>query len=259
MDDGSVRIGTSGYAYDHWRGVLYEPGLARDGRLARYAECFDTVELNATFYGLPRRDAVRRWREQVPAGFMFAAKMSRYGTHLRRLREPAAWLDRFLEAMEPLGPQLGPVLVQLPPHWGRDTGRLTGFLDSLPTGRRFAMEFRDPDWFHDAVFDALRAHQVALCIHDLVEHHPQVVTASWVYLRFHGPDPARPYTGHYTELALVARTIRSHAEAGLDVYAYFDNDVAGAAVIDARRLRRLLEGVAPLSAGGVSDGERPER
>ena len=103
--------------------------LPRERWLARYAECFDTVELNATFYGLPSREAVQRWREQVPTDFLFAAKMSRYGTHLRRLREPADWLQRFLDVLEPLGPQLGPILVQLPPRWDRDVGRLAAFLD----------------------------------------------------------------------------------------------------------------------------------
>jgi uncharacterized protein YecE (DUF72 family) len=242
MGDGSVRIGTSGYAYGHWRGVLYPSGLPRDRWLPRYAECFDTVELNGTFYGLPAREAVRRWRRQVPEHFLFAAKMSRYGTHLKRLREPAAWLDRFLDAMEPLGSQLGPVLIQLPPRWRRDVGRLTDLLAALPHGHRFAMEFRDPDWFHESVFDALRAHDVALCIHDLVEGHPNLVTAGWVYLRFHGPSRARRYTGRYPTLTMVgaARDIGNHARAGRDVYAYFDNDGAGAAVEDARRLRDQL-------------------
>jgi uncharacterized protein YecE (DUF72 family) len=252
MGDGEVRIGTSGYAYDHWRGVLYPSGLPRDRWLARYAECFDTVELNGTFYGLPAQDAVRRWRQQVPARFLFAAKMSRYGTHLKRLREPAGWLDRFLEAMEPLGSQLGPILIQLPPRWRRDVGRLLDLLAALPRGRRFTMEFRDPDWFHESVSDALRAHDVALCIHDLVEDHPDVATAGWVYFRFHGPSRAHPYTGRYPtrSLAGAARDIRDHLRAGRDVYAYFDNDVAGAAVKDALRLREQLM---PDGSGRVAD------
>jgi uncharacterized protein YecE (DUF72 family) len=242
MADGRVRVGTSGYMYGHWRGVLYPPGLARADWLARYAESFDTVELNGTFYGLPARDTVRRWRERVPGDFLFAAKMSRYGTHLKRLREPAGWLTRFFDALEPLGSQLGPVLIQLPPRWRRDLGRLTDVLAALPGERRFAMEFRDPDWLHESVFDALRARDIALCIHDLVEDHPWVVTADWTYLRFHGPSRVRRYTGRYSAQALMtaAQWMGEQARSGRDVYAYFDNDTAGAAVKDARRLLRYL-------------------
>jgi uncharacterized protein YecE (DUF72 family) len=238
----TVRIGTSGYAYDHWRGILYPRGLGRDNWLERYAECFTSVELNATFYGLPSKETVQRWRAQVPRDFVFAAKMSRYGTHLKRLTDPSDWLRRFVDAMEPLGPQLGPILVQLPPRWRRDVGRLSTFLEVLPAGQRFAMEFRDPDWFHPSVFDALRTHGVALCVHDLVSDHPDLATADWAYLRYHGPSLSRPYSGHYSASALAdaARSIRSHLGAGRDVYAYFDNDARGAAVNDARRLQADL-------------------
>lgn len=237
-----LRIGTSGYAYAHWRGVLYPPSLPRSRWLSHYAESFDSVEINGTFYGLPDREVVRRWREEVPPGFLFAAKMSRYGTHLKRLRDPQGWLARFLDAMEPLGTQLGPVLVQLPPRWHRDVDRLLGLLAILPPGRRFAMEFRDPDWFHPSVYAALRAHEVALCVHDLVPDHPRVMTTDWAYLRFHGPARDHPYTGRYAVQALsgVARRIRAHLRAGHDVHMYFDNDVGGAAVLDALRVRRFL-------------------
>lgn len=222
--------------------MLYPRGLRRDAWLPRYARCFDSVELDGTFYGLPQTGSVRRWGEQVPEGFLFSAKMSRYGTHLKRLRDPADWLRRFLDVMEPLGPALGPILVQLPPRWHRDVDRLTGFLEALPAGRRFVVEFRDPDWFHRSVYRALREHGVALCIHDLVEDHPRLVTADWTYLRFHGPSPTRPYTGRYPVQALsgAARRIRAHLDAGRDVYAYFDNDADGAAVHDALRLAGYL-------------------
>jgi uncharacterized protein YecE (DUF72 family) len=238
----TARIGTSGYAYEHWRGPVYPRDLRRDAWLERYAEWFPSVELNGTFYGLPSLATVERWRDQVPQDFVFAAKMSRYGTHLKRLRDPLGWLRRFLDAMAPLGPKLGPVLVQLPPRWRRDVGRLSAFLEVLPVSQRFAVEFRDPDWFHASVFDALSVHGVALCVHDLVAHHPDVVTAGWVYLRFHGPSLERPYAGRYPVASLldVAGRIRGHLDAGRDVYAYFDNDARGAAVKDARRLRSYL-------------------
>ena len=247
----SLRIGTSGYAYDHWRGVLYPRPLPRAAWLTHYAERFDSVELNSTFYGLPKEDVVRRWRQEVPPDFLFAAKMSRYGTHLKRLRDPEQWLERFFDALVPLGPQLGPVLLQLPPHWGRDLERLVALLDALPAGHRFTMEFRDPDWFHESVFDALRARNVALCIHDLVPDHPQTLTADWMYLRFHGPSRIRRYTGRYPlpTLTDAAQRIRSQLDAGRDVFAYFDNDGGGAAVRDARWLQLQLASV-------IRDGER---
>jgi uncharacterized protein YecE (DUF72 family) len=133
--------------------------------------------------------------------------------------------------------------VQLPPRWHRDVGRLSAFLEALPTDRRFAVEFRDPDWFHASVFDELRAHRVALCVHDLVADHPDVTTAGWTYLRFHGPSLARPYTGRYPAGAIAdaARRIRGHLREGRDVYAYFNNDARGAAVSDALRLRSSVE------------------
>jgi uncharacterized protein YecE (DUF72 family) len=235
-------IGTSGYRYDDWRGPLYPRTLPQEAWLGHYARTFRTVELNATFYGLPERKTVRRWREAVPSDFVFAAKMSRYGTHMKRLRDPAGWIDRFFKATEPLGAKLGPVLVQLPPRWHRDVGRLTGLLEAWPEHRRLAVELRDPDWLDANVYDALREHGAALCVHDLMEDHPRLSTTGWVYLRFHGPDASRPYAGSYSSQALsgAARRIRRHLEAGRDVYAYFNNDGQGHAVRNAADLQRFL-------------------
>lgn len=237
-----LRIGTSGYQYDGWRGVLYPHGLAREHWLDRYAEVFSTVELDGTFYGLPDRETVRRWRDQVPDDFVFAAKMSRYGTHMKHLWDPREWLDRFLAAVEPLGDSLGPVLVQLPPRWHRDVDRLAGFLEAWPDDRRVAIELRDPDWLDASVYQVLKEHGAALCIHDLIEDHPRLVTTDWVYLRFHGPHAGRPYTGSYSPQALsgAARRIRRHLGAGRDVYAYFNNDSQGHAVRNAGDLQRYL-------------------
>ena len=237
-----LSIGTSGFQYDHWRGPLYPPGLPRDAWLTHYAARFSSVELDSTFYGLPERDSVVRWREQVPEGFVFAVKLSRYATHMKHLRHPRGWLERFLDAVDPLGPALGPILVQLPPRWHRDVPRLAGFLEVAPHGRRFAIEVRDPDWLHASVYDVLAAHDAALCVHDLIEDHPRIVTASWVYLRFHGPHAGRPYTGSYSSHALsgAARRIRRHLGEGRDVYAYFNNDSQAHAVRNATDLRRYL-------------------
>jgi uncharacterized protein YecE (DUF72 family) len=238
-----LRIGTSGFEYDEWRGRFYPSGLARTGWLAHYLARFSSVELNTTFYGLPARGTVRRWRDSVPDDFRFAVKLSRYGTHMKRLKDPRDWLERFERAVGPLGPTLGPVLVQLPPRWHRDPERLARFLDAVPRDWRVAVEVRDADWLHRAVYAVLREHAAALCIHDLLDRHAQLVTTDWVYFRFHGPDRRAPYTGSYSAQALAgaARRLKRHLEAGRDVYAYFNNDSRGHAVRNALDLKRYLD------------------
>jgi uncharacterized protein YecE (DUF72 family) len=238
----SAYVGCSGYDYPHWRGILYPPGLPRARWLAHYATVFDTVELNSTFYGLPSTATVRVWRDSVPPGFCFAVKLSRFGTHRKRLRDPEQWVAPFLERVEHLGPALGPVLVQLPPRFSPDPPRLASFLDVVPATRRFAVEVRDPRWLCEEVYAVLREHDAALCVHDLIPGHPRVVTATWTYLRFHGPGDGPAYTSGYRREALAgaARRIRRHLDEGRDVYAYFNNDAGGHAVHDARALKRML-------------------
>jgi uncharacterized protein YecE (DUF72 family) len=240
-----LRIGCSGYDYQGWRGVFYPEDLPRSRWLEWYASVFDTVELNSTFYRLPAPETVDAWRARVPDGFVFAVKLSRYGTHRKRLGEPESWLPAFLERAERLSDRLGPILVQLPPRWKADPARLEHFLQIAQGGgrtHRWAVEVRDPRWACDAVFEVLARHDAALCIHDLLPDHPRVLTASWVYLRFHGPSTHAPYSGAYPTRALsgAARRIREHLRSGRDVFAYFNNDVAGHAVHDARTLGRYL-------------------
>jgi uncharacterized protein YecE (DUF72 family) len=237
-----LRVGCSGYHYAHWRGVFYPEKLPTRLWFDHYARHFDTVELNATFYRLPEEQTVRGWRDRAPAGFVYAVKLSRYGTHVRRLRDPEAWVGRFLERARLLGPTLGPILVQLPPHWSCDPDRLAEFLEAAPPENRWTVELRDPSWLCEPVLDLLRAHNAALCIHDLLENHPWEATADWVYIRFHGPRAGEPYTGSYSPqaLAAAARRIGEYLAAGRDVYAYFNNDAEGAAVQNAMDLRRYL-------------------
>lgn len=234
---GELRIGTSGYQYRHWRGRLYPRRMPVSHWLAHYARHFDTVEMNVTFYGLPQPEVFEAWCEQVPANFRFALKFSRYGSHMKHLREPRRSLRPFLQRAVRLGDRLGPILVQLPPRWRADPGRLAAFLDAARPDLRWAFEFRDPSWLDEEVLDVLRDHGAALCLHDLLEDHPRLLTAGWTYLRFHGP----PRGGGYSPQALgaVARRVRRWRRAGADVYAYFNNDRAGHAVVDAERLRRL--------------------
>jgi uncharacterized protein YecE (DUF72 family) len=243
---GSVRIGCSGWQYAEWRNPVYG-GAPRDAWFGRYATWFDTVELNSTFYRLPSESTVARWAATAPPEFVFAVKLGAFGTHRKKLREPEVWLPRHVERFAPLGAALGPTLIQLPPHWHRDIERLDALLAVAPPTMRWALEVRDPTWLHDDVFAVLARHDAALCIHDLLPDHPWIRTASWTYLRFHGPHARRdPYRGRYTgrRLGSVARRLEPWMVDGTDVYAYFNNDIDAAAVSDARWLRARLSGSA---------------
>lgn len=239
-----ARIGCSGWEYPEWSGAFYPPHVPRARWLEHYASVFDTVEVNGTFYRLPPASTFASWRARVPAGFCFALKLSGYGTHRKRLLDPEQWVGRFVERSRELGPALGPILMQLPPRWRPEPARLDAALALVPRDLRVAVEVRDPRWWHREVFEVLRRHGAALVHHDLLRGDPRVVTASWVYLRFHGPQaPAgRPYQGGYPgrSLAGAARRIRAHLAAGRDVYAYFNNDVGAHAPRDALRLRDLV-------------------
>ena len=210
--------------------------------LEHYATLFDTVEVNTTFYRLPRRDAVARWVEETPSGFVFAVKASRYLTHIKRLKELEGGVARFYERIEPLttSPKLGPVLWQLPANFHRDDDRLSAALDRLPSGRH-CFEFRHESWFVPEVYDLLRSHGVALVVGDHPErpfqaHEP---TADWTFVRFHYGSRGR--NGNYSERELDdwAGRIESWRRRG-DVYAYFNNDWNGFAVRNGLWLKERL-------------------
>jgi len=239
-ENGQLRAGTSGWQYDHWKGVFYPQKLKKSKWFHHYASRFDTVEVNNTFYNLPEATTFDRWCEQAPEGFRYALKFSRYGTHLKKLQDPQAGVDAFLGRAERLGALLGPILVQLPPHWGVNAGRLASFLDAAPKRIRWAVEFRDPSWLCGKVFGTLRAHGAALCIHDMLPDHPHEVTADWVYLRFHGPGPWGNYS--HQALSAAAQRIKAHLAESRDVFAYFNNDAYGYAVHNAMDLRRYSMG-----------------
>ncbi len=243
-----IRIGTSGYMYRHWRGVLYPEGLAQRAWLPRYATLFDTVEMNATFYRLPTPESVARWRDVVPPGFTFAVKGSRYLTHMKRLLDADEGLRRFYGPIRRFGAKLGPVLWQLPPHVKPDPERLDRFLARLPAGRH-AFEFRDPAWYAEETCAALDRHGAAFCEHDLVARAPPRLTGGFRYVRFHGTTGK--YAGRYGAAALgpLARDYLDAATRGEDVFVYFNNDLGGHAVRDALDLLALVgEERPPLSA-----------
>ncbi|MGZ4311905.1 MAG: DUF72 domain-containing protein [Solirubrobacteraceae bacterium] len=239
---GRVRVGCSGWSYRDWRGVLYAPGLPTRCWLPRYAEEFDTVEVNSTFYRLPKRDTVAHWAEQVGQGFEFSVKASRYLTHVKRLRELGAGVERFYERIEPLAEagKLGPVLWQLPETFHRDDERLASALAQLPPGRH-AFEFRHASWFVGDVYEILRGHDVALVIADHPERPFQAheATAGWRYVRLH--YGARGRRGNYSQRELDAwvRRLRRWRGDG-DEFVYLNNDWEGFAVRNAFYLRDRL-------------------
>lgn len=252
MNRGELHVGTSGYQYAHWRGVFYPRELRKKDWFAHYARYFATVEINNTFYNLPAAETFDAWREAAPAGFCYALKFSRYGSHIKRLKEPENSVTNFLERAERLGDRLGPILVQLPGNWRPDPERLGGFLEALPRRHRWAFEFRDPRWYTDEVLDLLDHHGAAVCEHDMTGDRPLRATAGWRYLRFHGDD----YHGRYSPQALggQARRIRAELAAGRDVYAFFNNDADGHAPENAQRLRRYVAG--NQARAGGTEGRR---
>jgi uncharacterized protein YecE (DUF72 family) len=240
---GVARVGCSGWTYDDWRGTVYPADLPRREWFGSYAERFDTVEINATFYRLPAVTTVDKWAAQAPPDFLYALKLGAFGSHRMKLRDAASWLPNHVDRLEHLGAAAGPTLVQLPPRWRRDVGRLDEFLSVAPSSRRWAVEVREPSWLHDDVYDLLARHRAALCIHDLLPRHPWILTTDWAYVRFHGPNALHEkYVGRYggRRLWRAARRLREWMDDGADVFAYFNNDYGGAAVADATWLRDRL-------------------
>jgi uncharacterized protein YecE (DUF72 family) len=239
----TVRIGTSGWSYDHWTDVLYTPGLASARRLSRYVEEFDTVELNASFYRWPKDSTFAGWREQLPSGFAMSVKAHRGLTHYRRLASPEPWIERFERCWQLLGVHHGVLLVQLHPEQRRDDARLDGFLASVPESIRIAVELRHPSWDDLAVYALLESRRAAYVVMSGagLPCIPRATT-DLVYVRMHGPDPDAMYAGSYSteELRIWAGRIGQWNTEGRNVWLYFNNDLHGHAVRNARVLRALL-------------------
>ncbi|WP_108249530.1 DUF72 domain-containing protein [Planctomonas deserti] len=240
-----VWVGTSGWSYEHWDGVLYPHGTSRWDRLGHYVAEFPTVELNASFYRWPRVAGFASWRRRLPPGFRLSVKAPRGLTHAKRLFAPEAWIDRIARCWHELGDKRAVLLVQLPPHLARDDARLDYFLGRLPDWIDVAVEFRHESWHTEEVFRLLERHGTAYCVMSGAGL-PCVlrVTAPRAYVRLHGPDPHHLYGGSYSDddLRWWADRIREWADAGVDVYAYFNNDGGGNAVRNARTLNALIRG-----------------
>jgi uncharacterized protein YecE (DUF72 family) len=238
----SIRIGTSGWHYPHWVGAFYPAELGSKDWLHYYARHFRCVEINSTFYRLPAMDSIERWLAQTPEDFSFTLKASRYITHMKKLRDCATALSEFLSLARHFGDRLAAILLQLPPHWHANHGRLADFLRLLPDDLRFAMEFRDPSWHVGDTYRLLREYGVGFCQFELGGFHsPPVVTAELVYLRLHGPGEA--YAGSYDEDALkrLADSLTAWDGEGHDVHVFFDNDRGACSVNNAFVLQQLVK------------------
>jgi uncharacterized protein YecE (DUF72 family) len=242
----TIRIGTSGWSYDHWVDVLYPRGTASARRLTRYAEVFDTVELNASFYRWPKDSTFTGWRDRLPPGFTMSVKAHRGLTHYRRLSSPEPWIERFDRCWQLLGDRRGVLLVQVHPELQCDASslaRLDGFLDRLPAFVRVAVELRHPSWDDSAVYRTLERHRAAYVVMSGagLACIPRATT-DLVYIRMHGPDTDAIYAGSYPddELRRWAQRITDWDREGRDVWMYFNNDLGGHAVRNALTLRDLV-------------------
>lgn len=244
---GKLRIGTSGYSYPHWGGgVFYPKSFPQRRWLEFYGGEFNTVELNVTFYRLPKKQVFEGWYQRTPGEFLFAVKGSRYITHIKRLRDCEDAIETFSENVQGLAEKLEVILWQLPPRFVYLKEQLTAFLkllpDSPPMGRtRHAFEFRHESWFVPEVARVLEEYGFSLCISDS-PHLPstETVTSDFIYLRFHGSQSL--YGSKYTdeELTRWAGKIQAWLGEGRSVYAYFNNDASGYAIENARRLHEML-------------------
>jgi uncharacterized protein YecE (DUF72 family) len=227
-------VGTSGWQYAHWKHVFYPDKLAQRMWLPYFAERFQTVEVNNTFYNLPERSVFEQWRRSSPRDFLFALKMSRYLTHLKRLHDPQEPVRRFMERASGLGPKLGPVLIQLPPRQTANLELLDAVLALFPRKVRVSVEFRDGSWFTDETRSLLERHRAALCLADTPRRkQPMWRTADWGFVRFHeGQGPLAPGYRRDVLRRWVERIAETWPRTG-DVFVYFNNDTAGYAIRDA--------------------------
>jgi uncharacterized protein YecE (DUF72 family) len=234
-------IGTSGWHYEDWQGLFYPQELAKSKWLEFYARHFATVELNNSFYRLPSEKAFVNWREASPAGFIFAVKVSRFITHIKRLKNVEEPVQNFLTRADLLNDKLGPLLYQLPPNMKRNDERLENFLAMLPRRYRHVFEFRHGSWFDDGVFNILGKYNAGWCVFDMPDFtSPVIATADFAYVRFHGSTGL--YWSNYSdkELSDWAKKIAKLGENLKAVYIYFNNDAGGYAINNARTLARLL-------------------
>jgi len=236
-----LHIGTSGWSYDHWKGPFYPEHLPGSRMLEYYAQRLNCVEINSSFYRLPRQQILQQWYNSTPDNFLFTVKASRYITHMKKLGEPRKTVPVLLDRVSTLGDKLGPILFQLPPRWHFNGARLDDFLNILSNDFRYVFEFRDRSWLNEQTFESLSRHAAAFCIYELDGYlSPKQITTDFIYVRLHGPDGA--YQGSYDEQTLDgwAGAFSTWARNGQAIYCFFDNDEYGYAVQDALRLQAMF-------------------
>ncbi|MCH8615160.1 DUF72 domain-containing protein [Sphingomonas sp. SM33] len=237
----TIHVGCSGWVYKHWRGLLYPEGLPQKRWFERYAEDFDTVEINASFYRVPLASTFEGWREKAPAGFRYAVKVNRFITHMKKLLGCEDALQQFIDLARPLGPALGPLLYQLPPSLHKDLPRLEAFLNLLPTDLEHVFEFRHKSWYEEDVRALLDRYGVGFVAHDLKGLvSPRWASGRTAYVRFHGAGGK--YWGRYSDEALLEWSdwILDQSSRGRSVWCYFNNDIHGHAIEDARTLKSMV-------------------
>ena len=235
-----IHIGTSGWSYKHWINTFYPKEVKTKDHFKYYRTYFDSVEINNTFYRLPKKETFLNWK-QVPGDFSYVIKASRFITHMKKLLDPKVSTALFFEHAAFLGDKIGAILFQLPPGMKADHHRLKNFLEQLPVVYRYVFEFRNADWYRDEIYQTLQDHNCAFCVYELDGHlSPIRITADFAYLRLHGPG--KKYQGSYSDAALKkwAGLCRKWLKTK-DVFVYFDNDEKGYAAFNAIRLKELMK------------------
>ena len=238
---GDIHVGCSGWVYKHWRGILYPEGLPQKRWFERYAEDFDTVEINASFYRLPLASTFDGWRDKAPDGFRYAVKVSRFITHLKKLVGVDDAVQEFANLVRRLGHSLGPLLYQLPPSLKLDLPRLEAFLRTIPTDLANVFEFRNSDWYVPETYALLERYGASFCVHDMRGSATERIAVGPVaYVRFHGG--VGKYLGRYSDDALLgwSNWVAEQSRQGRSVWCYFNNDIHGHAIHDAQTLKSMV-------------------
>lgn len=242
MNKPKINIGTSGWHYKHWKGTFYPADIKEAYQLTHYLGLFSTVEINNSFYRLPRPETFAMWRNATPPGFVFAVKASRFITHMKKLKMNREEIKKFFTSVNSMKEKVGVILFQLPPKWKVNAERLSDFISILPKRYRYAFEFRETSWYNEEVYAILRKYNCAFCLYELGYHmSPHEITANFVYVRLHGPG--NKYQGSYSDETLKewAKRCRLWQKNGKDVFVYFDNDQEGYAAFNALTLKKMLK------------------
>jgi uncharacterized protein YecE (DUF72 family) len=237
----AIRIGCSGWVYKHWRDIFYPAGLPQTRWFERYAEEFDTVEINNSFYRLPKPETFDKWRKQAPPSFDYTVKANRFLTQAKKLKDCEEPLERMMGAVRHLGDRLGPMLYQLPPNMSLNLERLEGFLQIAAKDVTNVFEFRHTSWYVQATYDLLDRYGASFCVHDMPGLvSPRVAVGPIAYVRFHGGEGK--YWGRYSDERLLDWTdwLLEGARQGRTCWAYFNNDIHGHAIEDARTLKSMV-------------------